>query len=167
MRKAPFLRLSALVILLAFGMFALGAAFHKYRFFPYNLVKIAVSEVKRQVINPKQMLSRLYSRDIAKVVQDRDIDTALLPLKIKGVRISEHYPAPKVGGAITAIGNTVIVLDRLGNLYSSDSGGDNLKKLPFPELPNNITDYLAQLDAVVDDKEFRAYSIMYLILPSY
>ena len=143
-------------------MFALGAAFHKYQFFPYQFLKIAVSEVKRQVINPKQMLSRLYSRDIAKVAQDRDIDTALLPLKIKGVRISEHYPAPKVGGAITAIGNTVIVLDRLGNIYSSNSGGDNLKKLPFPELPNNITDYLAQLDAVVDDKEFRAYSIIYL-----
>ena len=162
MRKAPFLRRSTLVVLLAFGMFVLGAAFDRYRFFPYQLVRTAVSEVNRQFINSKEALSRQYSLDIDKVAQDRDIDTALLPLKIKGVRISEHYPAPKVGGGITAIGNTIIVLDRLGNIYSCDSGGDNLKKLPFPELPNNIADYLAQLDAVVDDKRFRAYNIKYL-----
>ena len=42
------------------------------------------------------------------------------------------------------------------------SSGSILKKLPFPELPNNIANYLAQPDAVVDDKKFRAYSIKYL-----
>ena len=148
--------------MLAFGVFVLGAAFQKYQFFPYQFLKIALSEVKQQLINSKEVLSQLYSRDIDKVAQGRDIDTALLPLKIKGVRISEHYPVPKGGGGITAVGNTVIVFDRLGNIYSSDTGGDNLKKLPFPELPNNIADYVAQLDAVVNDREFRAYSIIYL-----
>lgn len=161
MRKAPFLRRSALIILLAFGVFVLGAAFQKYRFFPYQFLKIAVSEVNRQIMNPKEALSRLYSRDVDKVAQGRAFDTALLPLEIKGVRISEHYPVAKGAGGITTVGNTVIVLDRLGNIYSCNSGGD-LKKLPFPELPNNIADYLAQLDAVVDDNRLRAYNIKYL-----
>ena len=36
------------------------------------------------------------------------------------------------------------------------------KNLAFPELPNNIADYLAQPNGVVDDKKFRAYSVKYL-----
>ena len=157
------LRRGVPVMLLAFGTFVLGAASHRYRFFPYDFVrKIAITQARGQFINPKEVLSRQYSRDIDKVAQDRDIDTALLPLTIKGVRISEHYPAPKFGGGITAIGNTAIVLDRLGNIYSCDSGGDNLQKLPFPELPNNIADYLVQPDAVVDGRSFKAYDIEYM-----
>lgn len=165
--KPSFFRLTALITMLAFGIFALGAAFHKYRPFPYDLVKTALADVGRHIDRKdapdySQRLSRQYTRDFDKVIQDKDIDTALLPLRVKGVRISEQYPVPKVGGAITAIGNTTIVLDRLGNLYSSGPGGDNLKKLLVPELPNNIAEYLAQPGAVVDDKRFRAYSVKYL-----
>jgi len=152
-------------------MFLLGAAFHKYRFFPYEWMKTAVADVKHQYVYPDKMLrraaaperlSRQYSHDLNKVAQDRSIDTALLPLKFEGIRISERYQAPKVGGGITAIGNTVIVLDRLGNIYSYEASTDNLRKLPISELPNNIADYLAQPGAVVDEKRFRAYSIRYL-----
>ena len=115
-------------MLLAFGMFVLGMAFHKYRFFPYELLRNTINKVEHRYGHPNEGLLRQYTRDIDKVAQDRDLDSALLPLRIKGVRISEHYPVPKVGGGITAIGDTVIVLDRLGNLYSSDSGGDNLQE---------------------------------------
>ena len=155
--KAPFLRPSIFIALLAFGIFVLGAAFHKYRFFPYELIRSAALEVW-----PGLALSREYSRDVNKVAMERNIDTALLPLKVKGVRISEHYAVPKNGGAITAIGNTVIVLDRLGNIYSYNAGGDNVKKLALPNLPNNVADYL-QYDGI-NDKKFRAYSIKYLDL---
>ena len=78
------------------------------------------------------------------------------------MKISEHYAVPKVGGAVTAIENTVIVLDRLGNIYSYGPGGDNIKRLLFPELPNNITGYLTRPNNFVDDKKFRAHSIKYL-----
>ena len=155
--KAPFLRPSIFIALLAFGIFVLGAAFHKYRFFPYKSIRSATLEVW-----PGLALSREYSRDVNKVAMERNIDTALLPLKVKGVRISEHYAVPKNGGAITAIGNTVIVLDRLGNIYSYNAGGDKVKKLALPNLPNNVADYL-QYDGI-NDKKFRAYSIKYLDL---
>ena len=56
--KAPFLRRSLPVVLLAFGMFGLGGAFHKYRLFPYSLVKNAVAEVERQYIDPKEQIPR-------------------------------------------------------------------------------------------------------------
>ena len=160
--KAPFLRPSILLVLLTFGMFVLGVAFHKYRFFPYELIKSATLEVTRPHVDADKVFSREYSRDVNKVAMERYIDTALLPLKVKGVRISEHYAVPKNGGAITAIGNTVIVLDRLGNIYSYNARGDNVKKLSLPNLPNNIADYL-QYD-VINDKRFRAYSIRYLDL---
>lgn len=125
-------------------------------------MSIALTEVKRKYTDPMEVLSRQYSRDIGKTAQVRDVDTGLLPLKINGVRIGKYYPVPKVAGGITAVGNTVIVLDRLGNLYSCDSRCDIPKKLPFPELPNNIGDFLIQPGAVVDDKSFRAYSVKYL-----
>jgi len=141
-------------------MFVLGAAFQKYRFFPYELIRSATLEVTRPHADADKVLSREYSRDVHKVAMERNVDTALLPLKVKGVRISEHYAVPKNGGAITTIGNTVIVLDRLGNIYSYSAGGDTVKKLAFPNLPNNVADYL-QYD-VINDKRFRAYSIEYL-----
>ena len=162
------LRPSILVALLAFGMFVLGAAYNKYRLFPYELIRTisftSFGAMRRLYMNPSEILSKQYWHDINTVAQGRDIDTALLPVKVKGVRISEHYPTPKVAGGITTIGNTVIVLDRLGNIYSCGDGGDNLKKLSFPELPNHIAAYLTQPDAVVDDKRFRAYSIKYVAI---
>src|SRR5689334_10961299 len=140
--KAPFLRPSILLVLLTLSMFVLGAAFQKYRFFPYELIRSATLEVTRPHADADKVLSREYSRDVHKVAMERNVDTALLPLKVKGVRISEHYAVPKNGGAITTIGNTVIVLDRLGNIYSYSAGGDTVKKLAFPNLPNNVADYL-------------------------
>ena len=138
----------------------LGAAVSKYRLF--QLARSVVNEAMLGSTRPKEVLSRQYSLDPEKLTLDREIDTALLPLKIRGIRISEHYSTPKVGGAITTLGNTVIVLDRLGNIYSYEPHSGNLKKLLFPELPNNISDYLSQPNAIVDDKRFRAYSIKFL-----
>ena len=67
MKKPSFLRISSTIALLALCMFVLGAAFHKYRFFPYELVKAAIAEVKSQFINPEQILASQYSRDSEKV----------------------------------------------------------------------------------------------------
>jgi aldose sugar dehydrogenase len=99
----------------------------------------------------------------------RNVETALLPLNIEGVRLSESYPVPKVGGAITVIGTTVIILDRLGGLYRYDLTTRSFGLLPgIPKLPNNLDTYLARRpgppvnlgEAVYD--EFRARDIIFL-----
>ena len=139
---------------------------HKYRYFPYpqlsSLAKITARSIRSVYVNPKEVLSRQYSYDIDRSTSDKDIDTALLPLKVKGIRLSENYPVPKIAGGITTIGDAVIVLDRLGNIYSYRPDAGHVEKLPFPALPNNINDYLLTPGAHVDTKTFRAYNIKYL-----
>ena len=118
--------------------------------------------MRRTPANPKEVLSRQYSYDADKSTLEKDIDTVLLPLKVKGIRLSDNYPVPKIAGGITTIGDVVIVLDRLGNIYSYRPDAGHVEKLPFPALPNNINDYLLTPYAHVDTNTFRAYNIKYL-----
>ena len=74
-------------------------------------------------------------------------------LKMQGDRLSDQFPIPKIGGAVTAIGDVAVILDRLGHLYSCASGGNRVDRLPFPDLPNNISDYLKVPDAIRRRKE--------------
>src|SRR5262249_35765465 len=156
------------VVVLALLMFVLGLTMHKYLYlyFPYpqlsSLAKTAARSVRSVYVNPKEVLSRQYSYDADKSTLEKDIDTALLPLKVKGIRLSDDYPIPKIAGGITTLGDGVIVLDRLGNIYSYRPDAGHVEKLPFPALPNNINDYLLTSGAHVDTDTFRAYNIKYL-----
>ena len=48
-----------------------------------------------------------------------------------------------VGAAITVVGTTVIILDRLGGLYRYDLTTNSFGLLPgIPQLPNNLETYL-------------------------
>jgi aldose sugar dehydrogenase len=159
------------IFLLAVAMFVMGVTMHKYEYFPYpqvkNLVKSALKTTgnkKRLAFDPAEALSRQYTYDVDKVSLTKDIDTALLPLNVKGIRISDHHPIAKVAGGITTIGNTVIILDRLGNIYSCPADCANVTKLPFPALPNNIADYVMLHDSQLDEQTFRAHRIKYLEL---
>jgi cytochrome c2 len=98
------------------------------------------------------------------------VESNLLPLKIEGPRLSEFYPVPKMGGAITAVGTSVIILDRLGGLYCYDLASGSFRTLPgLPRLLNNLDAYLAQrpgplsnLADAPNDNELRARDIIYL-----
>ncbi len=159
-------RRTIVIAVVAASIFALGALFQKVKFFPYAQVKsmavVVLTAAKSMYVDPKELLSRQLSYDDEKLALDRNIDTSLLPLRLKGVRISDHFPIPKVGGGITAVGESVIVLDRLGNLYSYRPNDAAPVKLAFPKLPNNIEDYAVQAGAHVDTKTFRAYSVMFM-----
>jgi aldose sugar dehydrogenase len=151
------------LFLVAGAMFAFGYSLHKYKYFPYSQVRLVV----KRLINPagsapSELLSRQYSTDLDKIYPVKSIDTALLPLKIGGVRFSEHLSIPKVAGALTAVGDIAVVLDRLGNIYSCSLGDENVEKRPFSELPNNVRDYLKLPNSLVDAKKFRAYDIKYM-----
>lgn len=157
---------TAVVILIVAVTFVVGALFQKFKFFPYaqmkNVAIILLTRAKGTYADPKELVSQQLSYDDEKFVLDRNIDTSLLPLKLNGIRISDHFPAAKVGGGITAIGDFVIVLDRLGNLYSYRQDDAAPVKLAFPALPNNIEDYVAQANAHLDTKTFRAYSVKFM-----
>jgi glucose/arabinose dehydrogenase/cytochrome c2 len=110
-----------------------------------------------------------YTKDQGGVDFRRYIESGLLPLVIDGKRLSDSYPVPKVGGAITLAGSSVIILDRLGGLYRYDLTTSSFAPLQIPRLPNNLEAYLqhrpdSQYDlADVNSKdEFRAYDVVFL-----
>jgi cytochrome c2 len=148
------------VVVLAIGMFVFGLATHKYKYFPYPQVMNVVRRLTAQV--PGAVLQGQYSRDRETLPIARDVDTALLPLRIRGKRISDILPVPKVAGAIATVGNRVVVMDRLGDIYSSATDGHALTRLPFPPLPNQVADYLNGSDARLDEDIFRAYDIEFV-----
>ena len=108
----------------------------------------------------RDFLGRQYVSDAVAVPLDKNIDTALLPLDVTGVRLSEFFPVPKIGGAIVAINDELLIVDRLGNIYACRRSGE-VRKLAFPPLPNGIADYL-RAGNTVNSQVFRAYSIKYL-----
>jgi cytochrome c2 len=154
------------VFVLCLVMFGLGAAVHKYKPFPYGALhhqlNVMPDRLGWSISDRKSLLSQQYAKDNVRISLERDIDTVLLPLKLRGVRLSEHYPVPKTAGGITAVGNVVVILDRLGNIYSSERAGGALTKLPFPPIPSNIDGYIKFTKYNVDERKFRAHHIKYL-----
>ena len=149
-------------IVLAIGMFVVGVSAQKYRYFPREQLRNVEMQIRAWGVHPEAVLSGQYSQDRDTLPMVKDIDTALLPLRIRGARISDIFPMPKTAGAIATIGNTVIVVDRIGNLYSSAPDGRAITRLPFPPLPNDSTGYLKTPGAHVDANTFRAYDIEYV-----
>jgi cytochrome c2 len=85
------------------------------------------------------------------------------------MRLSDSYAVPKMGGAITVIGTTVIILDRLGNFYRYDLTTGSFGPLPgIPRVPNNLEAYLVHRPgppvnlADAPNDEFRARDVAYL-----
>ena len=148
------------LVLFAFLMFEIRFAARKYDPFPYPQLRSLKNKIARS--KSVEVLSHQYSSDPQKAAMDRNIESALLPLKVKGIRVSDYFPVPKVAGGIMAVRDNVVVLDRLGNLYLCSPDGTHLDRLEFPALPNNIADYLKVPGAVIDEKTFRAHDIEYL-----
>jgi glucose/arabinose dehydrogenase/cytochrome c2 len=99
----------------------------------------------------------------------QNLESILLPLVIEGHRLSDHYPVPKMGGALAVVRSNVLILDRLGGLYQYDLNSNTFRLVGgIPRLPNNLEAYLAQRpDPAVDiteapNDELRARSIVFL-----
>jgi cytochrome c2 len=110
-----------------------------------------------------------YTRDRDGEHFHRYVETILLPLIVDGKRLSDAYPVPKMGGAIAVVGETVIILDRLGGLYRYDLTTGSFATLPgIPGLPNNLEAYLVDRPgppvnlAEAPNDEFRARDIVFL-----
>jgi cytochrome c2 len=110
-----------------------------------------------------------YKQDHGGVHLRRNVETVLLPLIMEGKRLSDYYPVPKMGGAISVVGRQVLILDRLGRLYHYDLESGAFGLLPgVPRLPNNLEGYLVHRPgppvnlAEAPNDEFRARSITFL-----
>jgi len=137
-----------------------GMGFQRFKPFPYRPVMNLLSK-GRFSADPAYLRSLQYSTDVDVVSLDKNLDTGLLPLSIKGVRISDRFPVAKTGGSITSVGNAILIMDRLGGFFWCHDDCADLEKLSLPALPNNLTEYL-QNNGHLNPDLFRAYSVKYL-----
>jgi cytochrome c2 len=158
--------------------FVMGIAFHQYGSGVYaKYVGIHASAFIKSPLASWRIHQRgwdsfkalQYTQDQGGVYIRRYVETTLLPLVVDGKRLSDAYPVPKIGGAITVVGTTVIILDRLGGLYRYDLTTGSFGTLTgVPRLPNNLEAYLVQRPgppvnlADAPNDEFRARGIIFL-----
>jgi len=155
--------------------FAAGTVFNKYVGFKTALVfaraPAAGLRILRRDWNSSQQLQ--YRLDQGDVYLPHYVETGLLPLVINKKRLSDSYPVAKFGGAITIVGATVVIMDRLGSLYRYDLTTGSFGKLQLPRLPNNLEAYLRErrslggveqvnLAGAEAQMEFRAHDIAFL-----
>jgi cytochrome c2 len=150
--------------------FAMGVAFHKYVGVSGTLafVRSPAAYVRGHGRDWKSFELQQYKQDQGGVSFRRYVTTGLLPIVIDGKRLSDSYPMPKFGGAITVVDSTVVILDRLGGLYRYDLTTASLEQLRIPPLPNNLKAYLEHRSSRIDltspnaELEFRAHGITFL-----
>lgn len=148
--------------ILALG-FGIGLTMHKYRYFPYRQIQ-GIARLLIGVANGTSVsLDSQYTLDLKGPALHRKVDTGLLPLTVHGIRVSEEHRFPKGGGAVTTIGDSVVIMDRLGNFYAYRVGAESIEKLPMPALPNEIEKYVARVGASsINERTFRAYDLLYI-----
>lgn len=154
---------TACLLILAF---LLGFTFHRSQFFPYTQIRSTArmirAEFEPEKDSARAILDRQYVTDQEHLAFDRHLDSVLLPLRLQGIRISEQFGFPKGAGAITAVYNSIVILDRLGNLYGWQPGHP-VKNLEYPPLPNHVLDYLqSAAEPQINDRRFRAYHVVFV-----
>jgi cytochrome c2 len=135
--------------------------------FPYGLVRNIYHASARTyevfVHGKREYTSQLIANQGAVKIEDNPstvtIESSVLPLYKTYYSLADSVFA-KNGGAITNIGNQLLVMDRLGRFYVVD--GDNSRKLSII-LPNNVESYLLQSKGAqtVGPDALRAQSIVY------
>jgi hypothetical protein len=118
------MRRGRIIIVVSFAScFILGAAFGRYTVGAWRdhlgvsfstLIKspIAYWRFRQRDWNSLDRFHPERDQVAAKFQQNRE--TILLPLTMTGERLSDAFAVTKMGGAISMIGRTVIILDRLG-----------------------------------------------------
>ncbi len=150
-------------LLVSFGVVS-GVALEKYRALPARAFDHVLDHVyfalELHRSDVKELLANQFRMDSHGIPLNRDIDLTLLPLNVRGVRLSDTFQVPKVAGGITSIANTLVVVDRLGGLYAVERS-EPVRKLDFPPLPNNVGAYAAA-NGWMNPDNFRAYSIVFM-----
>jgi Glucose / Sorbosone dehydrogenase len=152
------------VLLVGFGLVVLGVVLEKYRLRPARAVDRVLdrargwSEFERNDVNA--FLARQYSHDSHDMTLEPDFDSVLLPLKVRGLRLSDTPPFPKVGGGIVSVGTALIAVDRLGSFNEVQPTG-RIRQLEVLHLPNNL-EACAAANGPIGPDYFRFYRPVYL-----
>jgi glucose/arabinose dehydrogenase/cytochrome c2 len=145
--KSSSIMLIAIIILVT-SFFTLGVASSKYIVKAYGELYGEARRIKRDVdisINP----ASAYVEDVIKqqaagisniAPENAALESALLPLIINKTKINRIENVSEAGGAISFVGNELLLMDRLGVFYRKIN--DGFVKIDIPTIPNNLVEYV-------------------------
>jgi cytochrome c2 len=150
--------------LVAASAFVSGFAVDDARFhFRYSLdVLIArLPFTQRSAADARALIAAQARVNPNAVAVNREIDTALLPLRLRGLAANAAHPIAAVAGGVTMVANRLLIMDRLGNFLECSGDCSELAKVPLPQIPNNIEQYAREHNAYINEKDFRAHCVRF------
>lgn len=115
---------------------------------------------KRYVKNPQGIIAAQKVKDAHPAGGESSIDTALLPLRISSIRLSDHYALAKLSGGMAQVRGKAVVVDRLGGFFGVVDG--KAMKYEFPPLPNHIEEFVKYSKYPLNDNTLRVQDVEYL-----
>ena len=142
--------------------FAGGALFMKFKPWPYPQIAAAAKAAKkswaRRSLDPAAVIAKTYSQDAGEPRSVRAIDTGLLPLTVRSLKVSAMLPFPKGAGGIAVVDDALVLVDWQGNIYVYEDG--QVVKRAFPALPNNLAAFVLSLGERVEN--LRVHDVEYV-----
>ena len=140
-----------LYVSIIIGSVAYGFSLAKYKIFPYENLKTFATRVRADVHIGERSAAESSGRGgvelagkpvqesmAAAIAIERELDTALLPLRIRSVPVNNAHELAAMAGGIAMVADHLVVMDRLGNFYQCKGDCSSLAKVQLPPLPNNI-----------------------------
>jgi len=133
--------------------------------FPYaetkKIVKILISKYERISKGENKFIIDKVNDQILKGTNfnNKIIETSVLPLSLNFISLSD-YQFPFTGGGLFPVNDKLLLLDRLGNIYTYENS--KVYKLSLI-LPNNLKEYLLNYDGepTLHGDSLRAHSIVF------
>lgn len=172
-RRKPIKVLVSITIVAAvvLAVFVYGVLVGKNKQFPYPLFATAFSTIQR-LATVARMGEAEYVKTQIKAQSTstasatggsaggtRGLETSVLPLKLTAIPLGKGGDFPSGGGNIANVEGRIVILDRLGGLYSYSEAG--LKKLDFGEFPNNLAGFIVHSQGKLSLDTLRTHSLAY------
>jgi cytochrome c2 len=107
------------------------------------------------------LIAKQYRDNQSRIALDRELDTALLPFRIRSLPANATERVAAVSGGVTMVGRRLLIMDRLGSFFQCADDCSEITKAPIPSIPNNIVQYASEPDPRIDEKSFRAHSVRF------
>jgi len=129
-----------LLFLVSAGV-AFGISIEQDKFPPYFRV---LEVYERNIVKAQKLMGISAKAPVKSVtakpewnIPERKIPSALLPLRISGVRLNAKLNVSVTGGGIAIVNDKVIIADRLGKFYIYDPKENLAGHAEYPELPSH------------------------------
>src|ERR1700722_377522 len=151
------------------GTFAYGFLVSRFRIAPYSSIVWLEKNAARAMSVLRdgkdgyvraQLSQQMSPQQAGLAPQTKTIETAVLPISVAEVSLTTDEAIPAGAGALSVIGDRVVVMDRLGKLYRYEN--HKLITAQIPPVPNGLESFiLRSRNLDLNRDTFRSHSIAY------